>query len=932
MKSFLEHVAADLLSRYSTNLSRVAVVFPNKRASLFLNEHLARLAGQPLWSPAYITISDLFRRNSRRTVADPIKLVCDLHKSFTSCTGIDETLDHFYGWGELLISDFDDIDKNMADAKRVFTNLGDLHELDDVSYLNEEQRAMLRRFFGNFTETHNTELKERFLFLWSRFYDIYTDFNQRLSCQQLAYEGSLYREVALDETIEFDYDMYLFVGFNMIQRAEQMLCRRLMRQGKARFYWDFDHYYMRDLRHKISGGTGTLGTSWKSGKSGESGISANLPPSEAGHYISQYLSEFPNELDSLDDDIYNQLGAAGKHFSFISAPTENIQARYVATWLRENNRIGGGRRTAVVMCNEGLLQTVLHCIPSEVEKVNVTTGYPLSQTPVASFIMLLLSGNRSSLMRHPYHAYAPDDAQPDVAAILGAVRAIANDMKRETEAAGKTDPLDEESLFRAYTLLNRVYSLIVSGDLICDRITLQRLVGQIIQNTSIPFHGEPAVGIQVMGVLETRNLDFDHLLILSCNEGNMPKGVNDSSFIPYSIRKAFGLTTIDNKVAIYAYYFHRLIQRANDVTMVYNNSTEDGHTGEMSRFMIQLMVESGHQITTHALQAGQVAILPSPKAINKSPRVADCLQHLTWLSPTAINRYLRCQLQFYYYHIVGIRESDENEDDEIDNRIFGNIFHRASEFIYRDIMARRDIIQAADVDEVLRHPEQIEMAVDKAIAEELFKIKDGGRLPALNGLQLINRQVIIHYVGQLLRIDRSLAPFAIKGLELKVRRTICAGAQRLDLGGVVDRLDLVDIGRESERIRVVDYKTGRLPHRKVAVFENIFNPSLIGDMHTDYYLQAMLYSLIVSSDEHLNSKHLPVSPALLFIQHSQADGYDPTLLIGKERIDDIEMYRSDFMENIERVLMEIFNIEQPFTPTDDKERCAKCPYKLMCGV
>ena len=298
MKSFLEYVAEDIIRKYGTQLARVAVVFPNKRASLFLDEHLAHVAGRPLWSPAYITISDLFRQHSRRSVADPIKLVCDLHKSFTRCTGIDETLDHFYSWGELMLSDFDDIDKNMADASKVLANVRDIHELDDISYLTDEQRTMLQQFFSNFSADHNSELKERFLRLWSRFYDIYADFNKLLADQQLAYEGALYREVAQNDDTDFKYDMYLFVGFNMMQRAEQMLCRRLMQQGKARFYWDFDRYY-------------TSGP--------------NVP--EAGHYIAQYLEAFPNELDVNDDDIYNHLADTDKHISYISAPTEKIPAR-----------------------------------------------------------------------------------------------------------------------------------------------------------------------------------------------------------------------------------------------------------------------------------------------------------------------------------------------------------------------------------------------------------------------------------------------------------------------------------------------------------------------------------------------------------------------------------------------------------------------------
>ena len=191
MKSFLSYVAQDIIEKYGTNLSDIAIVFPNKRASLFLNEELARLVDTPIWCPTYITISDLFRQHSNLKVGDPIKLVCDLHKTFIACTGIEETLDHFYSWGQLLISDFDDVDKNMADATKLFANLRDIHELDDVSYLSEEQKKMIKKFFSNFSEEHNSELKKRFLQLWSHFLDIYQTYNQQLAAQGLAYEGAL---------------------------------------------------------------------------------------------------------------------------------------------------------------------------------------------------------------------------------------------------------------------------------------------------------------------------------------------------------------------------------------------------------------------------------------------------------------------------------------------------------------------------------------------------------------------------------------------------------------------------------------------------------------------------------------------------------------------------------------------------------------------
>lgn len=912
MKSFLEYVAADLMAKYGTDLSHVAVVFPNKRASLFLNEHLARLAGKPLWSPAYITISELFRSHATLKVADPIQLVCELYKCFTQCTGIDETLDHFYGWGQLLLADFDDLDKNMAPADKVFANLRDIHELDDISYLSAEQKEIIRRFFSNFSEDHNSELKQRFLRLWSRMGDIYHTFNRRLASQQLAYEGALYRQVATDEDIQFHYDTYIFIGFNMLQQVEQTLFRRLKAEGRARFYWDFDDYY--------------------------------LGKNEAGHYIAQYLSDFPNELDNHDASIYSSLSHP-KQLSYISASTENIQARYISQWLDEG-RIADGRRTAIVLCDEALLPTAIHCLPEAVEKVNVTTGYPLNLTPAATLVSQLLNLHvfgRSKitgryqprllriLNQHPYAPYLSIDTLPDD--ILPWLR---DTIRQVAVSIQEPDALTQESLFRTYTLLNRVCELKASGGLDVDIITLQRLIMQIIQSTTIPFHGEPAEGIQVMGVLETRNLDFDHVLLLSCNEGNMPRGVNDTSFIPYSIRKAYGLTTVDHKVAIYAYYFHRLLQRASDVTIVYNNATNDGQTGEMSRFMLQLMVESGHPITFRSLKSGQTINLRMPHALEKTEAVLQILRQRFsseqgGISPTAISNYLRCPLRFFYRYVCNLIEPDDNEEDLIDNRIFGNIFHLAAQTIYERLKTLTgNHVTTLAIDDLLKSEVEIEQAVDAAIKRELFQMKDLSRpMPPLDGIQLINREVIIKYVRQLLETDRRLTPFTILGLEKKVSMPFeVMGDQSFQtiIGGYIDRLDQVTDPETGEpRIRVVDYKTGGYRLKALPDIEAIFDPQNIKD-HSDYYQQAFLYSHIVRRET-----TTPVSPALLFIQHAGADDYDPTLCLGKEPVRDIASVSDTFMQLLSNKMGEIFDPAQSLTPTDDRKRCDTCPYAAICG-
>ena len=951
MKTFLEYVAEDLLANYGTDLSRIAVVFPNKRASLFLNEYLARLAGRPIWSPAYITISELFRQNSSLHVADPIKLVCDLHKCFTQCTGIDETLDHFYGWGQILVADFDDVDKNMAPADRVFANLRDLHELDDVSYLTDEQRDILRRFFSNFSDDHNTVLKQRFLSLWSHIGDIYHLFRQRLADQQLAYEGALYREVAERETLALQYDTYVFVGFNLLQQVEQELFSKLKRQGRARFYWDFDDYYMKK------------GTT-----------------SEAGHYISQYLSEFPNELDSTNRDIYANFSRP-KTINYISAPTENIQARYISHWL-DKDRIRQGRKTAIVLADEKLLQTVIHCLPDDVEKANITTGYPLAQTPAASLINVLFSlqtagfdHNRecfrlhfiNHVLRHPYarfisgqcrelsswltenRLYYPDPselhrdealtrlftpASDIIAWMMGIVRCIARNLSQQSVPS----PFDQEALFRMYTLLNRLHDLILCGDLVVDVITLQRLVTQLISTASIPFHGEPAEGIQVMGVLETRNIDFDHVLVLSCNEGNLPKGVSDTSFIPYSIRKAYGLTTIDHKVAIYAYYFHHLLQRAADITLVYNNSTTDGHTGEMSRFMLQMMVESGHPISRITLQSGQESMRRMPQPIEKTDAVVQLLRQrfavdahgnttLPLLTPTGINRYMRCPLRFFYYYVSDLKEPDGSEEDIIDNKIFGNIFHHAAENIYKMLMQRDGRIVADDIDRMLKTRADIERAVDAAFMTELFRIKDASRrMPPLDGLQIIHREVIIKYMHLLLETDRKLAPFTILGLEKTVSMPYVINDFTTNIGGIIDRLDCIVDSEGREVIRVVDYKTGSKMFKDMPDVEAIFSDEQIKN-HSDYYLQTFLYSHIVRR----KSDDRPVRPALLFIQHTGSDNFDPVLTVSKQKISDIAAFDKAFMTLFDEKVQEIFNPSIAFMPTSDRNRCRTCPYAGLCG-
>ncbi len=888
--SFLSSLAQTLITAYGTDLSRVTVVFPNKRASLFLNEELTHLYDKPLWSPAYITISDLFRSMSSLEVADPIKLICDLHKSYVKCTGIEESLDHFYGWGQILLSDFDDVDKHLAPADKVFANLRDIREYDDVSYLSQQQKDILRKFFSNFNDSHNSELKQRFLSFWSHIYDIYLDFNARLASQGLAYEGSLYRQV-IEKSLKVEVNaflnrQYVFAGFNLLLPVEQALIQHLEAEDKACLIQDTDE-------------------------------------------------ETPKEI------------------SIISAPTDNIQARYVSTWLKENHRIEAGSKTAIVLADESLLQTVIHAIPPEVTKLNITTGYPLSQTTAATRVapqdVLIPKGGQSLPLRK--HSARGGTTSQDVF---------------ERKTLTPDSPLELEALYRLELILNRLQTLIDSGDLQVSDATLHRLLTQIIATTTIPFHGEPLEGIQIMGVLETRNLDFDHVLLLSCNEGNLPKGITDTSFIPYSIRKAYDLTTADHKVDIYRHYFRRLLQRASDVTILYNNSTSDGKTSEMSQFMHQLLVESPHPITLKTLQAGLQPTWSQQQPVIKSPEVIETLRHRFSekpLSPSALSLYFRCPLQFFYRYVAGLDEY--KEEDPMDSRLFGNIFHKAAQLLYstdfsgnnlsfRKHSARggttsQDVFERKVIPSVCR-------AVDEAIKLELFHIEDPmATMPPLNGLQLINREVIIKYLRQLLEIDRRLAPFTILALETPL---YADSATTIKIGGIVDRIDKISLPDGSERIRVVDYKTSSTRLKPLPDVAAIFDPANI-KYHSDYYLQAILYACLVEEKAFLNQtedsvvsfkKHSArggttsqdvfernntvgkknVSPCLLFIQHAGTDNYDPTLILGKTPITDIAEIKDEFMHHLNDLLTEIFDIDTPFHPTKERTRCKSCPFHTLC--
>ena len=957
MESFLKLVAADLYKHTKGNLAHTAVVFPNKRAGLFFNEYLAQESDSPIWSPAYVSISELFRSLSPWEVGDPVKLVCELYKIFRRETQSTETLDDFYFWGEMLISDFDDADKNKVDTDKLFSNLQDLRNImDDYTFIDDEQEEAIRQFFQNFSIERRTALKERFISLWDVLGNIYKGFRESLASQNIAYEGMMYRHVI--EHLDVDklpYEKYVFVGFNVLNKVEHTLFTQLKDAGKAVFYWDYDEFYMKENRQAVT--------------------------HEAGEFIRRNLRDFPSPLSG---ELFKNLSKP-KEVHYIASSTENAQARYLPQWIR-NNLTTPEKETAVVLCNEALLQPVLHSLPAEVKHVNITMGFPLSQTPVYSFLIALLelhthgfnfkSGRYTfqsvvTLLKHPYtrqltgqaellekeltrnnrfyplpgelgkdefltRLFTPLSGNLNLCIRLSeTLQQVAGIYQANTSGTEDTDAFNQlyrESLFKAYTTINRFRTLIEEDELTVQSETFRRLLVKVLSATNIPFHGEPAIGMQVMGVLETRNLDFRHLVLLSVNEGQLPKSGGDSSFIPYNLRKAFGMTIIEHKIAVYAYYFYRLLQRAERITLMYNTSSDGLNRGEWSRFMLQFLIEWPHPITRQFLEAGQSPQGTSPITVEKTPDVMRRMQSLfdvranpkAKFSPSALNYYLDCPLKFYYRYVAGLSAPDE-VSAEIDSATFGSIFHYAAEHIYKDLTTHGKVINKEALETLLRNEVKLQDYVDTAFKKLFFNVPQNEK-PEYNGVQLINSAVIARYLKQLLQNDLCYAPFTFIASEMEVDEPIDIqtpkGVIKSRIGGIIDRMDSKD-----GTLRIVDYKTGgdadTPPH-----VESLFIPD---KKRSNYVFQTFLYAAIMCRKQ----PTMKIAPALLYIHRAATETYSPVIQMGeprkpKEAVEDFSKYEKEYRERLQGLLEEIFNPEKSFAQTEIIEKCTYCDFKALC--
>lgn len=944
--SFLKIIAKDLFTRTNGHLENLTVVFPNKRAKLFLNQHLAEISNGPIWSPKYITISDLFQSMSSLNIADSIVLLSYLYETYKSVTNNDETFDHFYSWGEVLLKDFENIDSYMVNHRTLFANIADLEAMTSFDYLSEEQLNAIKHFFTTFNKNEKTELHMKFSDMWNHMPYIYEKFHEILEKNNIAYEGMLKRNVIenFDNKNINSNTTYVFIGFNILSQTEKELFKQIKRNAPTLFYWDYNK---------------------------------DLDSDKSSLFIQQNIILFGQDFKYEKDSNI----ASSPKIQILSSSTDNIQCKYIGQWIKETiNKKEPLNKTAIILCNENLLNSVLNSIPSNDKdgnniQYNITMGYPLQETPVSSYIMNLLNLQSKGwkddntikykaviqLLQHPFvmkmtnkNAYKllknikennliyPNKKLFEDDPILKHIFTRYNDCHSTIEyirdciimvtkfcsskSLEKDNQLLNESLFNGYTMMNRLYTISKDGRLPIQNIEiLTRLIKSIIQSISIPFHGEPALGVQIMGILETRNLDFNNIIMISMEEGIMPKIQQQSSFIPYTLKKAHNMPTIEHNDCIYAYYFYRLFHNAKNITLLYNNTTEGLHKGEMSRYLMQLKLKGVPcgEIVSPNIQENKYAQIhvkdTDDTAINK-----------VQTSPSALNNYIECPYKYYLKYICGLKESD-SINEEIDNADFGSIFHYVMEQIYKPFIGRGEI-QNHQIIQIKNDEISLQKLIDKAFTKILNKEKNQHpqtySKQNLDGEMLLTYEVITKYVKKQLELDSNLCPMEILAVEKDISQIPIENYNEITddfkFSGIIDREDIVTIN-DKKIHRIVDYKTSTKENNKANDVKSLFRHDCF---HTNYVFQTLYYceALIASGCKE------QISPALIFIKKNNSE-MDYGIKINNEIIYDYNnQCRKEFQENLKQLIIEIQNPQNCFTKVQNEASCAYCPFSEICMI
>ena len=969
MKTFLEELASTIYKNHRQNLDDLTLVFPNRRAILYFRKYLSTVLEKPVFSPRLLTIEDFIASYSTWHVPDKLELIHSLHHVYNQVTlreeHIQESFDQFYFWGDMLLRDFDEVDKYMVNAKFLFKDLSQQKELDaSFDFLQPEQIEFLKNFWLNFDEKDSAN-KGKFLRLWRQLPEVYEAFHAHLSEKGWAYEGMVQRSVAerfqSGELKIANTSPIIFAGFNALTKAEEVLISTLVETHGAEVHWDLDAYYFNDNTQEA----GRFFREYDQHKVLRKTFPADIP--------ANFLSGLKKENAEGVLHLYGASQSVG-------------QAKVAAQVLQEVLAKGGvPEETVFVLPDEKLLMPVLHSITGPVEKLNVTMGFPLGATPLFNLVELLidlqlLKKNKefnhrpvTAILGHPYVVAADaataksktkeilyqswvsipashlatatplhqlifrevSEGEEDtfVAKIIGYLR----DVIIELGSLKLLTDLDKEYCFHFLKLLNRMeevigHSLSDGNDVKTEKQALKsflRLFRQLIRAEKIPFTGEPLRGLQIMGVLETRNLDFKNVFVLSLNEGAFPSFGSKGSYIPHNIRQAYGLPTAEFQDAIYAYLLYRVLQRAENVYLFYTTETDDLGEGEMSRYLQQLIYESGVKHKKYVLH-NPLQPLPSESiTIQKDALVFQSLKRFIAgstetksLSPTAINEYIECRLKFYFKYVAGIREPREVEDD-LDARILGNFLHSVMEKFYLNVVQKKNsgVIEVSDLEEA-------RITIERLI-DEVFIAGynlDPEKPVEYEGQRVVVKEVVKRFAEEIIKKDKAYAPFEIVGVERRdqtyAMRLDIEGNPEVQLGGSIDRAD-----KKGDVIRVIDYKTGKDNISFDGEVSDLLNRDAVRNKAA---FQTMMYAFLFHKNGKQFGDNVRLVPGLMNRINLFETNFTFGLKKDKEYVKDATPLLPEFETALNKVLAEVYDPLVPFDQTTDLDICRWCPYREIC--
>lgn len=954
MKPFLYQVASLFYRNYGQRVYELAFVFPNRRAGLFFCKYLSEIAGKPVFSPTIWTINDLFTRLSGKQPADRMRMLFLLYGFYRQRSGSTESFDEFLYWGEMLLNDFDDVDKYLVDARMLFSNVTDLRRIEsDFGFLSETQIAAIRSFWSSFHPQSDNANQHQFLTVWEILYDLYTDLRRALSVDRQGYEGMIFREVVehLREagTCDLPYPQIVFIGLNALSEAEKTLLLLLKQQDKADFYWDYASAMVTD------------------------------PDNRASYFARYNLAAFPSKYTLEAEDL------PLPSIELIQIPSRIGQAKQVHSLLDKLCREmpmdeETALRTAIVLPDEQLLIPVLHSIPEQIRRINVTMGYPLAGTPIASLIAYILSLQKNiryfdgkpsfyfrdvlPILNHRYvFAENPEMASslrreiveynkvyvnaselgktPLLALLFSSPQhtdevsayliSILKELNRRMsglasdgdESPQRMNDLEQEYVYHYYTTVNRIQELIWKEKIDMTIETYFRLLKRVTDTISIPFQGEPLSGLQIMGVLETRALDFDHLIILSMNEGIFPAKRAANSFIPYNLRRGFNLPTYEHQDSVWAYHFYRLICRAKQVSLLYDTRTNGLQTGEVSRFVHQLRYHYHVPLHDRLAVYRITSSKEDPITVEKNDAVKLKLDAFLEggdraLSASAVNTYLDCPLKFYFSVVENMQE-EEDVDESIESSLFGSILHKMMELLYQRFCGQWVTAEALNL--LLKDTKLLTRTLEQAFADIYFQ---SGKAKPLTGQNYLIGEMIRKYVLKIVKNDLTRVPFRYLQSEKRLNKTFTlTDGKVIQLKGFIDRVDEMD-----HTIRIVDYKSG-VGMTHFTSLANLFD--LTEEKRSKAVMQVFMYAWMYGEPPEGNV----IQPLIYYLRTLFSPSFDPAIYQQIERrkecISDFNSLRLDFESEFRNCLDRIFDAQSPFTQTPTGKACAYCPFTGICG-